>query len=178
MFVSDKAAHLDDVNMLDEEIEDFDFVATIQESEFEKRRRRLVDQMIIEEASSSSQEHSQYSSSRKQDREGKFRYFDSSDEEYGQEEQEEETKNGSGGKANQTFTGSQEYNRETLQAQMYDRTFILNGPVVKVYQTAEDYLGKQFDQAQMSHVTDLPIIMNRDHDTVMPSNLLLHDGEG
>jgi hypothetical protein len=68
-------------------------------------------------------------------------------------------------------------NRETLQAQSYDRTFILNGPVVKVYQAAEDSFGAG-DHAQVQHVTDLPLIMGKNKDPVMPTNLLLHDNEG
>ena len=63
---------------------------------------------------------------------------------------------------NRTVTGQNEdFNRETLQAQCYDRTFILNGPVVKVYQTAEDSgLGFIKDQTKIQHVTDLPMIQN------------------
>jgi len=47
---------------------------------------------------------------------------------------------------------------------------------VKVYQTAEESgLGNVYDHQKLSHVTDLPIIKNKDGDSVTPSNLLLHD---
>lgn len=72
-----------------------------------------------------------------------------------------------------------DFNRETLQAQSYDRTFILGGPVIKVYQTAEESgLGNVYDHQRISHVMDMPIIKNHDDDIVVPSNLLLHDNEG
>ena len=73
---------------------------------------------------------------------------------------------------------SENRNRETLQAQSYDRTFILNGPVVKVYETAEESgLGNVYDHQKISFVTDLPTIKNKDGDSITPSNLLLHDNE-
>ena len=78
-----------------------------------------------------------------------------------------------------TFTGKEERNKETIQAQSYDRTFILSGPVIKVYQTAEESgLGFVSDQLKISHVTDLPIVKTAKGDIVQPSNLLLHDSEG
>jgi hypothetical protein len=54
----------------------------------------------------------------------------------------------------------------------------LNGPVVKVYETAEESgFGNVYDHQKLSYVTDLPTFKNKDGDYVNPSNLLLHDNE-
>jgi len=46
-----------------------------------------------------------------------------------------------------------------IQAQGYDRTFVLNGPVVKVYQSVEESgLGNIYDTQRLKHCMDLPTI--------------------
>ena len=47
----------------------------------------------------------------------------------------EETKNVES-RSSEGYTDGE--NKELIQAQSYDRTFILNGPIVKVYQNAEE----------------------------------------
>ncbi len=143
----------------------------------------------IEEANRSQEDEDSHEKSGKQfktDKKGNYRYFSDEDDLSEEEDSYEEKKrspyeNSTGRKTlllNRTFTGREDWNRETLQAQSYDRTFILNGPVVKVYQTADDD-GGQYDHAQIQHVTDLPpIYWNKSDDPIMPSNLLLHENEG
>ena len=138
----------------------------------------------IEEASRSQEEDSQHYRAHKTDKHGNYRYYDDSEddkEDYFSEEEEESKHSAKPRQSvliNRTFTGTADINRETLQAQCYDRTFILSGPVVKVYQTAEEGLGFVREHAELQHVTDMPLIMGKDHEPIIPTNLLLHDNEG
>lgn len=56
-------------------------------------------------------------------------------------------------------------NSEAIQAQTYDRTFIVNGPVVKVYKPETDNL--QFNM-------NFPILKNEESDVIHPCNIMLH----
>ena len=75
-------------------------------------------------------------------------------------EEEEETKYGDNAKSDEgQFYGT---NKELIQAQTYDRTFILNGPIVKVYQNAEESgLGNVYDHQRLVHCLDLPAIKDQ-----------------
>lgn len=49
-------------------------------------------------------------------------------------------------------------NRESVQAQSYDRTFVVNGPVVKIYKSAEEETDLQ--NQRMEYVMHLPVMKN------------------
>ena len=61
---------------------------------------------------------------------------------------------------------------------MYDRTFILNGPIVKVYKNAEDSIVGERTYQKLDHQMDFPVIKNYDNETIRPRNLMLHENEG
>lgn len=69
------------------------------------------------------------------------------------------------------------YNKETLQAQLYDRKFILNGPVIKVYQNSDESFSGGLAKQRLSHIMDFPIIKSYDNQPLNPSNLTLFDNE-
>ena len=66
-------------------------------------------------------------------------------------------------------------NRETLQAQMYDRTFTLHGPVIKVYKTADE--DNDGPHQRLAHQMNFPKIKNEKGQTIQPTNMLLHNNE-
>ena len=59
-------------------------------------------------------------------------------------------------------------NSEAIQAHSYDRTFIVNGPTVKVYQNNADHL--QFNM-------NFPALRNENQDLINPCNVMLHSNE-
>lgn len=97
--------------------------------------------------------------------------FSLTEEQLKQEEEEEEEKDD-----NQLdlslYTETELYNRESLQAQDYDLTFIASGPVVKVYQADEN--DTQFG---LKHHMNLPLLKDADGQVIRPTNLVLHNGE-
>ena len=42
----------------------------------------------------------------------------------------------------------------------------------------QEGLGFINEHTQLEHCTDLPVIVDKDHDPIVPTNLLLHDNEG
>ena len=66
-------------------------------------------------------------------------------------------------------------NRESVQAHSYDRTFIVSGPVVKVYKQAD----AQEDRGKLAlnYEMALPKLKSEDGFTIRPSNVMLHDQE-
>lgn len=51
----------------------------------------------------------------------------------------------------------------------YDRTFILNGPIIKVYQNAEESVsGSNYDQQKLTYTLDLPPIKDSNGNQVTP----------
>lgn len=66
-------------------------------------------------------------------------------------------------------------NRESLQAHSYDRTFIVSGPVVKVYKSAEEQEAR--GKVALSYEMALPKLRNQDGFVIRPSNVMLHDQE-
>ena len=54
----------------------------------------------------------------------------------------------------------------------------MNGPVIKVYQSSTDDDNSSPDKARISHVTDMPVILDYNDSPIMPSDLLLYDYEG
>lgn len=165
----------DDVDMAEP---DFDFKPASSQSQERDMERILnrLEQSAILEASHSSQEYSS-----QQDNQGNYKYYDSAEEDYyekennSEDEGEEESKHDRQQRImNRTQTGQDQVNRETLQAQSYDRTFILSGPIIKVYRQDDSING---NLANIVHVTDMPPIFSST-DSVTPVNLLLHDNEG
>ena len=62
-------------------------------------------------------------------------------------------------------------NSESIQAHTYDRTFVVSGPIVKIYKEAnEQNQGIQFE-------SKLPKMKNDAGDIINPSSLILHKGE-
>jgi len=72
------------------------------------------------------------------------------------------------------FDDSELENSESIQAHGYDRTFIVSGPVVKVYKEADhqdsEHHGLAFDMK-------FPILRNDEDQPVKPCNLMLHNNE-
>jgi len=64
-------------------------------------------------------------------------------------------------------------NRECMQAMGYDRAFVVNGPVVKVYKNGEDDLENQ----QLKYLMHLPVIYDKKNQVIEPSNMLMHNNE-
>eukprot|EP00347_Sterkiella_histriomuscorum_P022900 403336735 len=69
-------------------------------------------------------------------------------------------------------------NKELVQAQTYDRTFILNGPIVKVYQNAEESgFGNEYEHQRLQHTLDLPALKDQNGNQIVPQNLILANNE-
>lgn len=66
-------------------------------------------------------------------------------------------------------------NRESIQAQSYDRTFIVSGPVVKVYKQAEEQDLR--NKVALAYEMALPKLKDANGLTIRPSNVMLHDQE-
>lgn len=51
----------------------------------------------------------------------------------------------------------------------YERTFLVNGPIIKVYQNAEDSVsGSNYDQQKLKYTLDLPPIKDSYGNQVTP----------
>ena len=66
-------------------------------------------------------------------------------------------------------------NKECLQAMSYDRAFVVNGPVVKVYKNSEEE--DQTDQQRLKYLMHLPVMKDDRGDILEPTNILLHNNE-
>ena len=66
-------------------------------------------------------------------------------------------------------------NKETVQAYCFDRTFVLNGPIIKVYKNAEDEAQNNYQQ--LVEEMSFPLIKDLNKLDINPSNLLLHNNE-
>jgi superfamily II DNA or RNA helicase len=60
-----------------------------------------------------------------------------------------------------------------VQAQSYERTFIVSGSVVKVYKKAEADEGRS-----LTFDMNLPILKNEEGNKIKPCNVMLHNSEG
>ena len=67
-------------------------------------------------------------------------------------------------------------NKECLQALAYDRAFVVNGPVVKVYKNGDDE-DQDEDQQRLKYLMHLPIIRDQRGDILEPTNMMLHNNE-
>lgn len=67
-------------------------------------------------------------------------------------------------------------NKECLQALAYDRAFVVNGPVIKVYKNGEDEEGES-DQNRLKYLMHLPVIRDQRGDVLEPTNMMLHNNE-
>ena len=60
----------------------------------------------------------------------------------------------------------------------YDRAFVINGPVVKVYKNGdEDDEAESSDQNRLKYLMHLPVIRDQRGDVLEPSNMMLHNNE-
>ena len=67
-------------------------------------------------------------------------------------------------------------NKECLQAMQYDRAFVLNGPVVKVYKNSDD--DEVENQQRLKYLMHLPLVRDeKTGEVIEPRNLTLHNGE-
>ena len=66
-------------------------------------------------------------------------------------------------------------NQETLQAFSYDRAFVMNGPIVKVYKNSEEIDEHQHKLKYIMHMD--PIKDAQTGRLFEPSNLMLHNNE-
>ena len=67
-------------------------------------------------------------------------------------------------------------NKECLQAMQYDRAFVLNGPVVKVYKNSDDE--EVQNQQRLKYLMHLPLVKDgKTGEVIEPKNLTLHNGE-
>ena len=57
----------------------------------------------------------------------------------------------------------------------YDRAFVLNGPVVKVYKNSDD--NEIENQQRLQYLMHLPVIKDKKGDIIEPKNLTLHNNE-
>ena len=67
-------------------------------------------------------------------------------------------------------------NTECLQALAYDRAFVVNGPVIKVYKNGEDE-DQSSDQQRLKYMMHLPVIRDNQGDVLEPMNMMLHNNE-
>ncbi len=65
-------------------------------------------------------------------------------------------------------------NEETLQAHSYDRAFVVNGPVIKVYKNSEE-IDKH--QQKLQYLMHMPPLKDKSGHVFEPQNLLLHNNE-
>mmetsp|Transcript_29781 Transcript_29781/g.28950 ORF Transcript_29781/g.28950 Transcript_29781/m.28950 type:complete len:87 (+) Transcript_29781:462-722(+) len=66
-----------------------------------------------------------------------------------------------------------ERNKETISATLYDRTFVLNGPIIKVYKTDD----QMASSTKLVKEINFPVIKNFENQQVDPNNLLLFNNE-
>ena len=66
-------------------------------------------------------------------------------------------------------------NSESLQAMQYDSTFVVSGPVVKVYRQAD---ANDPENDRMALIKNFPILKDEEDQVIKPCNLMLHRGEG
>ena len=64
-------------------------------------------------------------------------------------------------------------NSESVQAHTYDRTFVVQGPVVKIYKEADE----QSSERGIKYETKLPRIKNEAGEYIRPTSVILHKGE-
>ena len=69
---------------------------------------------------------------------------------------------------------SDDENTESIQAQSYDRSFVINGPQVKVYKKADE----GDNQRGLILDSNLPILFNEDGHKIRPQNAILLQNEG
>jgi hypothetical protein len=72
------------------------------------------------------------------------------------------------------FDESELENSQMIQAQGYDRSFIVSGPVIKVFKDA-DHEDSQLRRLALDMT--LPVLRNDDGDIIRPANLMLHNNE-
>ena len=68
-------------------------------------------------------------------------------------------------------------NKECLQALAYDRAFVVNGPVVKVYKNGDDDEASAAGQDRLQYLMHLPVIRDTRGDVLEPTNMMLHNQE-
>jgi len=68
-------------------------------------------------------------------------------------------------------------NRECIQAMAYDRAFVINGPVVKVYKNGDEEDEGQSDSNRLKYLMHLPVIRDQRGDILEPTNMMLHNNE-
>ena len=56
----------------------------------------------------------------------------------------------------------------------YDRAFVINGPVIKVYKNSDE-IDKH--QQKLQYMMHLPLLKDKSGQVLEPSNLLLHNNE-
>ena len=66
-------------------------------------------------------------------------------------------------------------NKECLQAMQYDRAFVLNGPVVKVYKNSDE--NEIANQQRLKYLMHLPVIKDNKGQIIEPRNITLHNNE-
>lgn len=66
-------------------------------------------------------------------------------------------------------------NTESLQAMSYDGTFVVSGPVVKVYRQAD---ADDPENDKLSLIKNFPLLRDEGNEVIKPCNLMLHNGEG
>ena len=64
-------------------------------------------------------------------------------------------------------------NSEIVQAHGYDRQFLVQGPIVKVYKRGEE----DGDQLKLQQIQNFPLLKNDQNDIITPTNLMLHSNE-
>lgn len=57
----------------------------------------------------------------------------------------------------------------------YDRAFVVNGPIVKVYKNGEDE--GEAEQNRLKYLMHLPVIKDTRGDVLEPMNIMLHNQE-
>ena len=63
-----------------------------------------------------------------------------------------------------------------MQALAYDRAFVVNGPVVKIYKNGEDEGGDE-NSGRLKYLMHLPVIKDDRGDVLEPCNIMLHNNE-
>ena len=66
-------------------------------------------------------------------------------------------------------------NKECLQAMQYDRAFVLNGPVVKVYKNSDE--NEVENQQRLKYLMHLPVVKDANGELIEPRNITLHNNE-
>ncbi|CDW81218.1 UNKNOWN [Stylonychia lemnae] len=178
-----------DVNMkeIDEELDDYEFQDALNtaaklgsQPEYDDDFQKLLE--LVDYSCIQGSDFGDYEEEKKEDYRKNDDYYDY-DNYRAQNDDDYRTQNDDSREISQPSTSNNQDqiygdNRELIQAQSYDRTFILNGPVVKVYQNAEDSgIGNHYDHQRLNHCLDLPVIKDSQGNSINPSNLMLHNSE-